>query len=72
MPKQIVDATLLLERLARDVPEKLGFEARPHHVGQRDVGFRPGMIPRMRAAFSDVVVLELPRAKHYIHEDARQ
>jgi haloalkane dehalogenase len=36
----------------------------------RDVGFRPAMIPRMRAAFSDVVVVELPRAKHYIQEDA--
>ena len=28
------------------------------------------MIAKTRAAFDDVVVLELPRAKHYIQEDA--
>lgn len=70
MPKQIVGATPLLERLSRDVPEKLGSKPVLITWGMRDVGFRPGMIPRMRAAFSDVVVVELPRAKHYIQEDA--
>ena len=70
MPKQIVDATMLLERLSRDVPEKLGSKRALITWGMKDLGFRPGMIPRMRAAFSDVVVVELPRAKHYIQEDA--
>jgi len=28
------------------------------------------MIPRMRQAFSDVVIVELTTAKHYIQEDA--
>lgn len=70
MPKQIVDATPLLERLSRDVPEKLGSKPALITWGMRDLGFRPGMIPRMRAALSDVVIVELPRAKHYIQEDA--
>jgi haloalkane dehalogenase len=36
----------------------------------KDIGFRPRMIPRMRQAFADVVVVELKNAKHYIQEDA--
>ena len=70
MPKQIVDARALLERLSHDVPEKLGSKPALITWGMKDVGFRSGMIPRMRAAFSDVVVVELPRANHYIQEDA--
>jgi haloalkane dehalogenase len=30
------------------------------------------MLPRMRRTFKDHVVVELPRAKHYIQEDAPQ
>ena len=70
MPKQIVDATPLLERLSREVPEKLGSKPALITWGMQDFGFRPAMIAKMRAALDDVVVLELPRAKHYIQEDA--
>jgi haloalkane dehalogenase len=37
----------------------------------KDPAFRPGPnLPRMRAAFSDHVLVELPHAKHFIQEDA--
>lgn len=70
MPKQIIGATPLLERLAREVPAKLGSKPALIPWGMRDPGFRPRMIPRVRDAFADVVVIELPGAKHYIQEDA--
>lgn len=70
MPKQIIGATSLLERLAREVPAKLGSKRALIVWGMKDPGFRPSMIPRARAAFDDAVVTELPRAKHYIQEDA--
>lgn len=70
MPKQIIDATPLLERLSRDVPEKLGSKRALIVWGLKDRGFRPSMIPRVRQAFTDVEVVELERAKHYIQEDA--
>jgi len=71
MPKQLLAARPLLERLAREVPATLG--AKPALViwGMRDVAFKPRpSIPRMRAAFPDHVVVELPTAKHFIQEDA--
>jgi len=52
------------------VPEKLGSKPTLIVWGLRDRGFRPSMIPRMRQAFSDVVIVELTTAKHYIQEDA--
>ena len=70
MPKQLIGATPLLERLSREVPEKLGSKPALITWGMKDIGFRPAMIAKTRAAFDDVVVLELPRAKHYIQEDA--
>lgn len=36
----------------------------------RDLGFRPSMIPRTRQTFTDAAIVELPRAKHFIQEDA--
>ena len=37
----------------------------------RDSAFRPNQVlPRIRDAFSDAVVVELPHAKHYFVEDA--
>jgi haloalkane dehalogenase len=71
MPKQLLAARPLLERLSREVPATLG--AKPALViwGMRDVAFKPGpSIPRMRATFPDHVVVELPTAKHFIQEDA--
>jgi haloalkane dehalogenase len=70
MPKQIIDARPLLTRLSRDVPAKLGAKRALIVWGMKDPGFRPRMIPRMQRAFSDVVVVRLDRAKHYIQEDA--
>jgi haloalkane dehalogenase len=70
-PKEILAARPLLERLARDVPAKLGSKPTLLVWGMKDIAFRPGPnIPRMRATFPDHVLVELPDAKHYIQEDA--
>lgn len=71
MPKEILAARPLLERLFREVPAALGDKPALLVWGMKDPAFRPGpMIPRMRTAFSDHVVVELARAKHFIQEDA--
>lgn len=71
MPKQILAAAPLLGRLAREVPAKLGGKPALFVWGMKDFAFRPGpTIPRMRAAFADHVLVELPDAKHFIQEDA--
>jgi haloalkane dehalogenase len=70
MPKQIIDAKPLLERLSHEVPAKLGSKPALIVWGMRDRGFRTSMIPRVRQAFTDVVIVELKHAKHYIQEDA--
>jgi haloalkane dehalogenase len=71
MPKQLVAARPLLERLERDVPAKLGAKPALLVWGMKDIAFRPRvLLPRMRAAFSDHTLVELPNAKHYIQEDA--
>lgn len=70
MPKEILQARPLFERLARDVPEKLGGKPALFVWGMKDFAFRPGPnLPRMRAAFPDHVLVELPEAKHFIQED---
>lgn len=70
LPKQIIDATPLLERLWREVPARLGSKPAPIVWGMRDQGFHPSMIPRVQESFSDAVVVRLKDAKHYIQEDA--
>ncbi|SPM26909.1 haloalkane dehalogenase [Mycobacterium terramassiliense] len=71
MPKQILAAHPLLARLAREVPAKLGAKPALFVWGMKDFAFRPGpTLPRMRTAFPDHVVVELPDAKHFIQEDA--
>jgi haloalkane dehalogenase len=71
MPKEILAARPLLERLARGVPEKLGAKPALLVWGMKDFAFRPGSnLPRMRSAFGDHELVELPDAKHYIQEDA--
>jgi haloalkane dehalogenase len=71
MPKQILAAHPLLARLAREVPAKLGAKPALLVWGMKDFAFRPGpTIPRMRATFPDHVLVELPKAKHFIQEDA--
>jgi len=71
MPKEILAARPLLERLASEVPAKLGSKPALLVWGMKDFAFKPGPnIPRMRAAFADHRLVELPDAKHYIQEDA--
>jgi haloalkane dehalogenase len=70
MPKQIVAAQPLLERLSREVPAKLGSKPALFAWGMKDLGFRPSMLRPMRAAFPDHMLVELPNAKHFIQEDA--
>jgi haloalkane dehalogenase len=71
MPKQLLAAHPLLDRLAREVPAKLGTKPALLVWGMKDVAFRPGpAIPRMRGTFPDHVIVELPKAKHFIQEDA--
>jgi len=71
MPKEILAAKPLLERLAQEVPDKLGAKPALLVWGMKDFAFRPGAnLPRMQAAFDDHVLVELPDAKHYIQEDA--
>ncbi|MDQ3932698.1 MAG: haloalkane dehalogenase [Actinomycetota bacterium] len=71
LPKQIVDARPLLERLEREVPAKLGSKPVLLVWGMKDAAFRPKMmLPKMRATFRDHVLVQLPKANHYIQEDA--
>lgn len=73
LPKELLAARPLLDRLAREVPALLGGKPALVVWGMRDVAFRPGpAIPRLRATFRDLVVVELPTAKHFIQEDAPQ
>ncbi|MDH6283259.1 haloalkane dehalogenase [Prescottella agglutinans] len=71
MPGQIRAARPLLDQLDRDVPALLGDKPVVLVWGMRDMVFRPNAcIPRMRAAFTDLDVVELPRARHLIQEHA--
>ncbi|MFC7449767.1 haloalkane dehalogenase [Rhodococcus daqingensis] len=71
MPRQIRAAAPLLQRLAREVPALLGSKPALLVWGMKDFAFPPRLnLPRMQAAFPDHVLIELPRAKHYIQEDA--
>ena len=71
MPKQILAARPLLERLARDVPATLGAKPALLVWGMKDFAFKgKHMIPRMRATFPDHVLVALPTANHFIQEDA--
>lgn len=70
-PRQIRTARPLLDRLARDVPALLGDKPTLVVWGMRDMVFRPkACIPRMRAAFTDLELAELPDARHFIQEHA--
>jgi haloalkane dehalogenase len=71
MPKEILAARPLLERLSHDVPATLGTKPALLVWGMKDFAFKPGRnIPQMRATFADHVLIELSEAKHYIQEDA--
>lgn len=71
MPREIRAAHPLLDRLAHDVPATLGDKPALLVWGMRDMVFRPrACIPRMRAAFTDLEIVELPRARHFVQEHA--
>jgi len=71
LPRQLLAARPLLERLASDVPATLGAKPALLLWGMRDLAFRAAhLLPRMQAAFASGVTVELPRARHFIQEDA--
>ncbi|MEV8517669.1 haloalkane dehalogenase [Dactylosporangium sp. NPDC051484] len=71
MPNEIRVARPLLERLAQDVPALLGDKPTLAVWGMKDMVFRPkACISRIRASFTDLDVVELPQARHFIQEDA--
>lgn len=70
-PRQILAARPFLAALQRTVPQTLGKKPALITWGMKDWGFRAkAEIPRMRTAFEDCIVVELPRAAHFIQEDA--
>lgn len=70
-PREIRAARPLLEQLARDVPALLGHKPALAVWGMRDMVFRPSAcLPRIREAFADLDVVELPRARHFVQEHA--
>jgi haloalkane dehalogenase len=71
LPRQLVAARPLLQRLASAVPARLGGKPALLVWGGKDPAFRPGhLLPRMQAAFPGNVTVVLPHARHYIQEDA--
>jgi haloalkane dehalogenase len=73
LPKQIVKATPFLAALEQDVARELGDKPVLITYPMRDRAFpAASVLPRMRQAFADVQVRELPEAKHFFVEDAPQ
>lgn len=71
MPGEIRAARPLLEKLAQDVPARLGDKPTLAIWGMRDMVFRPkACIPRIQTSFTDLGIVELRQAKHFIQEDA--
>lgn len=71
LPRQLLAARPLLERLSGDVPATLGAKPALLLWGMKDLAFRAAhLLPRMQSAFADSVTVELPHARHYIQEDA--
>jgi haloalkane dehalogenase len=70
-PRQILSAGPWLADLERNVKETLASKAVLLVWGMRDFAFPPrSHLPRLRRIFRDVELVELPRAKHFIQEDA--
>jgi haloalkane dehalogenase len=73
LPRQLLAARPLLQRLATDVPARLGTKRALLVWGGKYPAFRPArLLPRMLAAFPDNITVVLPHARHYIQEDAPQ
>jgi len=72
-PRQIVAAGDFLGQLAEDVPAKLGGKRTLIVWPMEDRAFTAKkVLPRVRDAFSDPVVVELRKARHYFQEDAAE
>jgi haloalkane dehalogenase len=70
-PKQIRAARPLLERLARDVPGRLGSKPALFVWGMKDPAFAlAAVLSQLQDAFPDNVLIRLPQANHFIQEDA--
>ena len=70
-PRQFVAAIPWLEELAANVPGLLGGKRTLLTWPMRDTAFpAKTTLPRARAAFEDVHVVELTSARHYFQEDA--
>ncbi|MFE0653520.1 haloalkane dehalogenase [Streptomyces sp. NPDC059534] len=71
MPGEIRAAGPLLKELAQEVPARLGDKPTLAIWGMRDMVFRPkACIPRIRSSFTELDIVELRQAKHFIQEDA--
>ncbi len=71
LPRQLNAAAPWLAELAEAVPRELGAKRVLVTFPMRDIAFPAReILPRMRAAFTDLEIVELPRAKHYFVEDA--
>jgi haloalkane dehalogenase len=69
-PRQIVAATPWLAELERSVARELPTKRTLVTYPMRDFGFRAKQIlPRFRATFRDIEIVELERAKHFFLED---
>ena len=69
-PRQIVAAASWLADLQRSVTRDLATKRVLVTYPMRDLGFRAGKIlPRFRATFRDIEVVELRHAKHFFLED---
>lgn len=69
-PSQLTAASPWLGDLAEDVPTRLGSKPTLIVWGMQDRGLAKRFRPRVRETFPDHVLLELPEANHFIHEDA--
>ncbi len=69
-PQEIVASADWLEELEAKVRANLASKPALLVWGMKDMAFRPKVLARMKGVFPDHVVVELPKAKHYIQEDA--
>jgi haloalkane dehalogenase len=72
-PRQILDAGPFLARLAREVPQRLGDKPTELIWGMRDRAFgSQNALDHWKSDFPGAELLTLPKANHFIQEDAPQ
>lgn len=70
-PREIRDARPWMKELESRVAETLSDKPLLLVWGMNDIAFKPkAYLPRWQETFSDSTVVRLPKAKHYIQEDA--